>query len=331
MKNEDTWNAEALLKTSGYCWQSFVLQTSVKLDVFTAIGDSTVSSAELAKNLNADIRALTMLLNALAAMGLLNKKADSYKNSEAGRRFLVKGSHEYIGHMIAHFHHTVNAWISLPNSIITGKPVQSDNEMTEVQRESFLMGMHNLASAIASRIASLIDLSTCKHLLDLGGGPGTHAIHFCLANPHLKATVYDRSESEPYALRMISEFSLSERIEFMGGNYLIEDIPGTYDAAWLSHILHGEGPEDCIQILKKTVSALRPGGMIYVHDFILDDALDKPLFPAVFSLNMLVNTPHGQSYSKSQIIEMLAAAGVKDIGRMSFKGPNDSGIVCGRI
>lgn len=331
MNMVEKWSSEKLLKISGDCWQSFTLQAGVKLDVFTAIGDSAVTSADLAKKIGADPRALKMLLNALVAMGLLTKNVNSYENTKASKRFLVKESKEYIGYMISHFHDTVNAWSLLVESIKTGKSFITDHDQSEEQRESFLMGMHTLASAIAPQIASLIDLSTHKHLIDLGGGPGTHAIHFCLANPHLKATIYDLPETAPYALRMINEFSLADRIAFIGGNYLFEDIKGSYDVAWLSQILHGEGPEDCFKIIKKAVSALKPGGMVYVHDFILDDSLDHPLFPAIFSLNMLVNTPRGQSYSESQIKEILTAAGLINISRMNFQGINDSGIICGMV
>jgi hypothetical protein len=99
----------------------------------------------------------------------------------------------------------------------------------------------------------------------------------------------------------------------MDGNYLEEEIEGIYDVAWLSHIFHGEGPEDCERIIGKAVSAPEPGGMIIVHDFILNNTMNGPLFPALFSLNMLLNTAHGQSYSEKQIVDMLAEAGVKDL------------------
>jgi hypothetical protein len=71
--------------------------------------------------------------------------------------------------------------------------------------------------------------------------------------------------------------------------------------------------------------------MVYVHDFILDDTLAQPLFPAIFSLNMLVNTSKGQSYSESQLKTMLSESGVKEIRRLEITGPNDSGIICGRV
>jgi hypothetical protein len=82
-------------------------------------------------------------------------------------------------------------------------------------------------------------------------------------------------------------------------------------------------------ILKKTMSVLEPKGMVLIHDFILNDSLDGPLFPALFSLNMLVNTKQGQDYSQGQIMEMLLNTGFKEVRRMPFRGPSESGIIVG--
>jgi hypothetical protein len=99
--------------------------------------------------------------------------------------------------------------------------------------------------------------------------------------------------------------------------------------AWLSHILHGEGPEDCQFIIKKAVTTLKPGGLIMIHDFILDNDMAGPLYPALFSLNMLTGTKEGRSYSEGQIMDMLTRAGAKNLSRHPFRGPNDSGIIVG--
>ena len=193
------------------------------------------------------------------------------------------------------------------------------------------MGMHNLARQVAPRAAAHVDLGGCRRLLDLGGGPGTHAIYFCLENPGLNATVADLPATRPYAEENIADYGLSGRISFTPVDYTAENIPGHYDAAWLSHILHGEGPENCRKILQKTMSALASGGKILVHDFILDNTGDAPLFPALFSLNMLVNTDSGRAYAEQEITEMLSTAGAGQIRRLDFRGPNDSGIIEGIV
>jgi hypothetical protein len=122
---------------------------------------------------------------------------------------------------------------------------------------------------------------------------------------------------------------LSDRIDFVAGDYVEQEIQGAYDVAWLSHVLHGEGPGDCEEILRKVVSVLEPGGLILIHDFILTDQRDGPLFPALFSLNMLINTEEGRSYSENEFKAMLHGVGVKEIHRLPFRGPTDSGILAG--
>jgi len=272
-----------------------------------------------------------VLLNALAAMKLVEKTGDRYVNSPFSKTFLVKESPQYIGYMVMHHHHLVEAWSRLDQAIVSGRPVRERGHSDHEERESFLMGMFNMAMGIAPRLAGVIDLKGRRHLLDLGGGPGTYAIHFCLANPGLTATIADLPTSRPFAEKTISRFGLSDRIMFIPCNYLQDDISGSYDVAWLSHILHGEGPDECQMIINKAVSSLEPGGMMMIHDFILNDTSDGPLFAAIFSLNMLVNTDKGRSYTESQIREMMAEAGLKDIQRLPFEGPTQSGILIAEL
>ena len=156
-------------------------------------------------------------------------------------------------------------------------------------------------------------------------------IHFCLNNPGLKATVYDLPATRPFAEQVIARFGVSNRVQFQEGNYLEDEIEGRYDVAWLSHILHGENPKDCQIIIEKAVATLKPYSLVMVHDFILNNDLAGPLFPALFSLNMLTGTKGGRSYSEEQIMDMLAKAGAKNMKRHPFRAPNDSGIVAGTV
>jgi len=329
---QQQWNPGSLLQLSGQYWATCTLHAAVKLDVFTAIGDQQIAGGDIAQKLNVNKEGIMRLLNALTAMGLLEKSDDKYSSVSAGNTFLSKDSPDYIGHIITHHHHLVDSWSRLDQAVKTGAPVRARVSDTSPEwRESFLMGMFNLAMSMAPVLADKIDLSGRRHLLDLGGGPGTYAIHYCLKNPGLKATVYDLPTTRPFAEKTIEKFGLTDRIDFIDGNYVKEDIEGIYDVAWLSHILHGEGQKDCQRIIEKTVSALEPGSMIIVHDFILNNTMDGPLFPALFSLNMLLGTSEGKSYSEKQITGMLAKAGVKEIRRFPFQGPTDSGIITGTI
>ncbi len=330
MSERLSWTEGQILGVSGAYWQTCALHAAVKLGVFTALGEARHSGEALARTLGANPRALTMLLDALCAMGLLEKTADRYANTEAATTWLSKDSPKYLGHMIMHHHHLVAAWSKLDRAVMTGGPAEKGPIPETEERESFLMGMFNLAMGIAPRLVPQIDLGGGRTLLDLGGGPGTYAIHFCMHNPGLAASVYDRKTTEPFANRTIKQFGMEGRVRFVPGNYLEDPIEGPFDAAWLSHILHGEGMADCRRILEKTVSALTPGGLLLIHDFILEDTRDHPLFASLFSLNMLLNTEQGQAYSEGEIRAMMEGAGLRGIRRLPFKGPNDSSVMAGQ-
>lgn len=330
--NDQFWHPGSLLQLSGSYWQTFALHAGVQLDVFTHLADKPLTAEEAGERIGADPRSLGMLLNALCAMQLLQKERDRYGLGEPARRYLVEGSQEYIGYMILHHHHLAGYWARLDESVRTGKPLRTRASFSEGrQREAFLMGMFNNAMLQAPSVVDHVDLGDRRTLLDLGGGPGTYAIQFCLKNPGLEAVVFDLQSTRPFAERTIDRFGLSERIRFVPGDYLADDIEGRYDAVWMSHILHAEGPQNCRQIVAKAVRALTPGGKIFIQEFILNDNLDGPLFPALFSLNMLLGTEAGQAYSEGQLRDMLSEAGVTQIRREAHRGPTDSGIVSGVV
>jgi hypothetical protein len=330
--NTPVWNPGTLLELSGSYWQAFTLHTGVKLDLFTLLGDGSMTAGQVAGLLKSDQRGTGLLMNALTAMGLLEKTEETYRSSAAARRFLHRNSEKYIGHMILHHHHLTDTWARMDEAVKSGRPLDSRNSAgQDRRREAFLMGMYVIASQQAPQIASEMDLDNRKSLLDLGGGPGTYAIHFCKHNPKLNAVVYDLPTTQPFAEKTIDAHGLSDRIAFVPGNFVQEEIPGRYDVVWISHILHAESPEVCDRIIEKAVRASASGGLLLIHEFILDNTMDSPLFPALFALNMLQGTDAGQSYSERQLRQMLERAGVSEIRRLDYIGPMESGIMVGVV
>jgi SAM-dependent methyltransferase len=326
------WTVPDLLQLSGGYWATCALHAGVKLDLFSALDESVRTAEEVALLRNCVPRGTAMLLDALTSLGLLEKRGATYTATPFSSEFLSRVSERYMGYIIMHHHHLMSGWSHLHEAVQSGGPIRErvSHGNDEVVRESFLMGMFNLASLLAPRIAQAVDLSGCSRLLDLGGGPGTYAIHFCFANPDMTAIVYDLPTTRTFAESTVARFDLSGRIEFTPGDYHADPLPTGFDAAWLSHILHADGPESCAALLSKTVQALDPGGVLMVQEFILDDAKDGPQFPALFSLNMLLGTDAGQSYSQGELAAMMAEAGLTEVRRIAIDLPNGAGVMAGR-
>lgn len=326
-------NPADILQLSGAYWNSCVLHSAVKLDVFTSMDQGSVSATDISRLTGCDERGMTMLLDALSAMGLANKCDTRYSLPPHSATYLSKNSSSYLGHIILHHHHLVPGWARLDEAVKSGDPVRTSSSLTDddTARQSFLLGMFNLAMLNAPLVVPAIDLSGRRSLLDLGGGPGTYAIHFCLHNPELRATVYDLPTTQRFAEDTIQRFSLSNRISFSGGDILADDIGSGYDVVWISHLLHSECPQKAAVILEKAAHSLKPGGLVLIQEFILDDNRAAPLFPALFSLNMLLGTGAGQSYSQSELSRLMATAGIEAVRRLPLVLPNGAGIMSGTV
>ncbi len=328
MEKKESLHPGRLFGMGSAYWEAFALHAAVKLDVFTALVGKELTAPELAAELGCSERGMEPLLNALVAMDLLIKGGKLFRNAPLSETYLDRNKQSYVGHIIMHHHFLVEGWSRLADAVKTGQPVETESGDEELERESFLMGMFNLAHAIAPSIADSVELADRGHLLDLGGGPGTHAVFFCLAYPNLKATVFDRATTEPFAKEIFRRYGVEKRISFAAGDFHTDPFPEGFDVAWLSQILHSNTPDECRALIEKTAAVLEPGGMMLIHDFFLDEDMTSPLFPAIFSLNMLINN-YGRSYSEDETRVMMAEAGLKDIKRLPFQSANDSSILSG--
>ncbi|MBA4356971.1 MAG: SAM-dependent methyltransferase [Desulfovibrio sp.] len=351
-----------LLAMSGAYWRSCALHAGVLLDVFTPLAETPATPEDLAPRLGCEPRALGMLLRALCAMGLLVRQAagqaagqgGAYAPTDLARAFLVRSSPRYVGHIIRHHHQLVDSFGRMDESVRSGRANRSGVGDGPTAREDFLLGMFNIAMGIAPRLAGQLDALLVSaglpglpksggrsRLLDLGGGPGTYAIQFCLAHPGLTAAIFDLPATRPFAEATVARFGVGDRVDFLPGDYTTDPVPGGFDLAWLSQILHAEGPDMAASVVRRAAQALNPGGLLLVHEFLLDDAQDDaqddeqdggqdgPEFAALFSLNMLLGTAGGQSYAEGEVRAMLEQAGLTRVCRLGFAGPNDSGIIVG--
>lgn len=285
-------------------WSSRVLLTANNLGIFN-IFTSPKTSSEVAKKLKLNERATEILLDALTGLGLLRKKSNKYSNSSLSNKFLVKGKPYYQGDIIRHADILWKNWSGLDEIIKTGKPNRIFHD-----HSSFIKGMHNIASFKAKKVIKALDIRGVKKALDLGGGPGTYSIE--LAKKGISVTLFDTPETISVAKDIIKR-SNQKNIDFITGDFLIDDIGKEYDLIFISQVLHAYSEKDCINILKKSEKALNRGGRIIIQEFYIDKSKTKPFQSALFSVNMLVNTDSGRCYSPDEIRKWLRDTGFKMI------------------
>jgi 2-polyprenyl-3-methyl-5-hydroxy-6-metoxy-1,4-benzoquinol methylase len=298
---------------------SKMLMVAVDLALFDFLEEPR-SAAEAASWLKADDRATGIFLNGLAALGLVIKEVDYFRNSEQASRFLVRGKDQYRGEIIKHMEHTWDrGWDDLQHTVLAGRPRETDPEKwldtkgpqrDEREIRAFICGMDAIARDLAPKVTAALDLKGVERLLDLGAGPATYAIAFAKAQPSLKATVFDLPGPIKIAQEQIAKHGLSGRIDTLAGNFLEDDIGRGYDFIWVSQILHSHDVAQCHLIINKCFQALNPGGTLAIHDFFLNKDGASPTGPAMFSVHMLAVTPRGRSYTWGEVAEWMAEAGL---------------------
>ena len=297
------------------CFQrSRILLTAFQLEIFTALGPGNKSSKEVATSMGTDLRATDRLMNALCSMGLMEKRDDRFSNTPATSCFLVKDSPHYLGGLM-HMVHLWESWSTLTQAVKKGKSVVSGHikEKDERWLAAFISAMHDRASRHAPHVVSLLDLSGVSRVLDVGGGSGAYSMSFVRAKEDVRATVFDLADVTPLTKKYVEEEGLSHKVETVNGDYNEDDFGSDFDLVFLSAIVHINSDDGNRSLIKKASEALKPGGQVVVQDFIMDDDRTSPSFGAVFSLNMLVGTEEGDTYTESEVRSWMNEAGLTDI------------------
>lgn len=294
-----------------------ILMVAKDMEMFNHL-EEWRTAEEIAARVEAHPRAVGILLNALAALELLDKEGERFRNRDLASRYLVRSKDEYRGAIVRHMHHTWWGWSELEETVKRGHADMAKSERwldrvddpEEEWVQDFIWGMHAIARDLAPKVVSLVDLTGVERLLDLGGGPATYAITFAQANPALKATVFDLSQPIEIAKENIRRHGLTDRVNTMVGNFLKDDIGSGYDFIWISQILHSHTEEQCRLIIDKSAAALKSGGQMVLQDFLLNDDRISPLEAALFSVHMLAVTPGGRAYTHREVSAMMKAAGL---------------------
>jgi precorrin-6B methylase 2 len=322
-----------LVRLAGGHVEARLVQTAVELAIFDALENSAATAEALANRLKLEPRATDLLLNALASLELLYKRAEYFSLTEAATKYLLKSSPHYAGGMIRFDSSLWSCWEKLPEAIRSGQPVRLPNMYQDdhAETEIFINAMDSLVKARgdAEVVANAIDWNDITELLDVGSGPATYPVALCERFPKLHAAIFDLPGTLAITETYVRRAGMVDRMRFIGGDYRKDPIPGSYDVVFLSNIIHGEGEQDNASLIHKLAANIKAGGRLVVKDHILDDGRTTPPVGAIFSLLMLLTTASGRCYSFSEIKLWMEHAGLSHVQQIALPPPLTSSLVIG--
>jgi len=312
-----------------------VLLSAVELGVFTKLARSPMDREELVQQLGLHPRSARDFLDALVALGMLERQGAAYRNTSEADFFLDRAKPSYVGGLIE----MINArlygfWGSLTEALRTGKP-QNETKTgggafqalyRDPQRlRSFLQAMTCLSINSANDMAAQFPWQNFQTFADAGGAQGGVAVQIALAHPHLRGCVFDLAPVKPLCEEHIASFGLAGRLRFVTGNFFHDPLPQA-DVIILGHVLHDWNLEEKRRLISKAYEALPAGGALLAVDAIIDDERRFHVPGLLISLNMLIETAGGFDYTGADGCAWMREAGFREARVERLAGP-DSMIV----
>jgi precorrin-6B methylase 2 len=291
-----------------------ILMAAAELDLFGLMAGSHFTATQAAEKIQGDLRATTILLDALAALRLLDKAGDQYAVPASLANLLVHGRPGSLLEMIHHQAVCLRQWTRLAATVKAGHafPRVPSIRGAEADYASFIEAMDNISRPIAGPIVGDLMPLNFQHVLDVGGGSGSWTIAFLRANPAARATLFDLPQVMAQARARLTDAGLIDRVTLAPGDFYQDALPAGADLAWISAIVHQNSRAQNRDLFTRVFAALVSDGQVLIRDFLMESSRIAPVGGAMFAVNMLVNTDQGNSYSFDELSEDLAAAGFRD-------------------
>jgi predicted O-methyltransferase YrrM len=321
-------SSEEILRLSMNFMESRILLSGAELNLFTLLKPAPLSAQEVASRIGADLRALTILLDALSAVGLLVKEGETYRCTSPVSSLLSEDAPNSVLSMVLHAAHLWRRWSGLTDAV---RGAMGSKEAAQASRSAedlraFIGAMDVIATPLAREIVAAVNPGSSKALLDVGGASGTYTIAFLQAVPEMKATLFDKSEVIGMARERLSRAGVLHRVTLVAGDFYQDELPQGHDLAFVSAIIHQNSLEQNLDLYHKVFRSLNRGGRMIIRDHVMENDRIHPKEGAIFAVNMLLGTPGGNTYTFREIEAGLSRAGFTGI-RLLKKGEHMDALV----
>lgn len=325
-------NPEKIMQTGLAFWASKTLLSAIEMGVFTELSRGPESFEALRGRLGLHERSARDFLDALVALGFLERSGDQYSNTPETNLFLDRKKPSYIGGILEMANHRLYPfWGHLTEALRTGLP---QNEVKgggaglfetlyadPARLKEFLGAMTGVSHGANMTIARAFPWKEYTTFVDVGTAQGDLAAQIAHANPHLRGMGFDLPEVAPIFEEYIAAVGVADRVSFVGGDFFQQDLPKA-DVVLMGHILHDWDLPAKKLLVKKAFDALPAGGAFIVYEAIIDDDRSKNAFGLMMSLNMLIETPGGFDYTGAECAKWMKEAGFSSIRVEPLVGPD---------
>jgi hypothetical protein len=313
-------------------WASKTLLSAVEMELFTVLAQHPESGETLRARLGLHPRSSRDFLDALVALGFLERDHGIYSNTPSTEMFLDKRKPSYIGGILEMANHRLYGfWGGLTEALRTGQ-LQNEAKSGEMpffealyadpaRLKEFLAAMTGISQGANMQIARKFSWHEHETFVDVGTAQGDLAVKIALANDHVTGLGFDLPEVAPIFEDYVEQNGLQTRLSFAAGDFFTDDLPKA-DVLVMGHILHDWGLDEKRTLIGKAYEVLPEGGALIVYESIIDDDRSKNVFGLLMSLNMLIETEQGFDYTAADCMGWMTDAGFSATRTEHLVGPD---------
>lgn len=293
---------------------SRALFAALDADLFGHLAAGAKSLDALTRDTGVSPGRLRALLTACVALGLLVRDGERYANAPASATYLVRTSPAYFGD---YFRFQVSRQIYPTllhlDAALRGERVDFYASLRDPEEaRAFTRAQHSGSLGPAHVVANLVDLRGAGRLLDVAGGSGAFSIVLCERAPELISTIIDFPTVADVGRALVAQSGLERRITFFEGDARDVVWPDGNDLLLMSYLLSAVSESSAHDLLGKAYKALRPGGRLLVHDFVVDDDGSGPTLAALWLLNAVTIDADVAMLTPSFLMAAVHRAGFED-------------------
>jgi predicted nicotinamide N-methyase len=311
---------------------SQALFAALDLGLFTALETGPTEAQALANKIGAQLDPLRSLLEACLALGLVIREGETFRNSKAASRYLVKSARGYMGdYYLKQIAETLYHQMPDARAALRGEGAATYSHFLDdpVRTEAFIRGQHAGSSGPAYLLSRNPDLANYKSLLDLGGGSGAFSIEAVRRNPNLSAIVFDQPQVIAFAKKFIAEEGFEDRIRCVSGDVVKDEWPRGADLILLSYIVSSYRPQALQHMLNRAHAYLPKGGGIFIHDFAMYGDRPGPRNAALWQFANLAISASTYPHRQDEIVAAMTKAGFAEVD-MRPHIPDITFLFCGK-
>ena len=322
---------DAIMQLGFAYWGSRTLLSAVELGLFTVLARGPMTLEAVRSRLGLHERSARDFLDALVALGMLQRDGGRYANTPATDLYLDRTKPTYMGGMLEMMSRRLfGFWDGLTEGLRTGEPQNEARTGGDIfdalykdpdRLKQFLAAMTGLSFGIAQAMAAKFRWPDYRSFVDVGAAQGGLAVTLATSHPHLRGIGADLPVVGPIFEEYIAAHGLSERVEFAPLDFFKDPIPRA-DVVIMGHILHDWDLPTKKMLIAKAYDALPRGGAFIVFESLIDDDRRGNAFGLLMSLNMLIETRGGFDYTGADGAAWMREAGFSQTRVEHLSGPD---------